>query len=76
MMTLTPRMAALLVGKLAEMFGARHWARMAHFANVEGQILSHVDDIGSEQPPPTTGKWAVLSFENHERLHVFVNPKT
>lgn len=75
MMTLTPRMVALLVAKLSEMFGARQWARMKHFANVEGQVLSHVDDIGKDQAAPTDGKWAVLHFANKERLQVFVSPK-
>jgi hypothetical protein len=74
MMTLTPPMAALLAAKLTEMFGARQWARMKHFANVEGQALVQIDDLGKTQGPPTKGKWALLHFANHERLQVFVNP--
>lgn len=76
LMALTPRMTILLVTKLAEMFGARHWARMKHFANVEGQVLAQVDDIGKAQPPPTDGKWAVLTFGNGERIQVFVSPQS
>ena len=75
LMSLTPRMAVLLVAKLSEMFGARHWARIKHFANVEGQVLAQVDDIGKAQPPPTDGNWAVLTFGNGERMRVFVDPR-
>lgn len=75
MMSLAPRMAILLVAKLSEMFGARHWARMRHFDSVEGQVLVQVDDIGRAGGPPADGKWAVLTFNNSERIQVFVNPK-
>jgi hypothetical protein len=75
MMTLTPRMGAVLAAKLAEMFGARQWVRMRHFDNVEGRVLVQVDDIGRLDPPPTDGKWAILHFDNHERMHVFVNAR-
>jgi hypothetical protein len=76
MMSLTPRMVAVLVSKLGEHFGARAWSRLPHFGNVEGQRLVRVDDIESPKPPPTEGKWAVLSFESGERMHVFLNPAT
>lgn len=76
LMSLTPRMAVLLVAKLSEMFGARHWARMKHFANVEGEVLAQVNDIGRTQPAPTDGKWAVLTFGNGERMQVFVSPQS
>jgi hypothetical protein len=36
--------------------------------------LVQVDDIGSTKPVPTAGKWAVMTFENGERMHVFVDP--
>ncbi|MGO9179178.1 MAG: hypothetical protein ACLQBX_17705 [Candidatus Limnocylindrales bacterium] len=75
MMTLTPPMAALLAAKLAEMFGDRQWARMKHLANVEGQQLVRIDDLGKEAGPPPSGRWALLHFGNHERLQVFVSPK-
>lgn len=75
LMSLTPRMVAVLASKLSEMFGERAWARMSHFPNVEGRRLERVDDIGKKSPPPTDGKWAVLTFDNGERMQVFVNPE-
>ena len=73
MMTLSPPMAAVLAAKLAEMFSERQWARMRHLANVEGQRLVAVDDIGRTAGPPAKGNWAVLHFENHERLQVYLH---
>jgi hypothetical protein len=75
MMTLSPRMAVLLAAKLAEMFGTRQWARMKHFANVEGQRLLDVVDVAKPDSAPTKGRWVVLNFENHERMQVFVSPR-
>jgi len=75
MMTVTPKLAALLAAKLAEMYGERTWARLKHFSNVLGQTLEEIDDLGKPDEPPATGRWALLSFSNHERLQVFVSPK-
>jgi hypothetical protein len=74
MMSLTPRMVAVLVSKLGEHFGNRAWSRMTHLGNVVGQRLERVDDIESGKPVPTAGRWAVMTFENGERMHVFVDP--
>jgi hypothetical protein len=70
MMTLTPRMHAVLAEKIAEYYAMRPWSRLTHAENAIGHALVDASETGRSDP--ACGRWVVLTFANHERLHVIM----